>query len=143
MLVVESAVVPAQDDESETQAHRELGVYTRRKELVELLVLRPLSLPASTPKTSSYIKDPDYPGDMTPLSTPPTPLSVRRTTRSNAWVLPDRYGFYSDPDITHSVSFSHISPSHGAFIASLDITSFPKCWGRCKEQNLTVCVTTT
>jgi hypothetical protein len=86
--VVESAVVPAQDDESKTRTQRELSVYTRRgKEPVESLVPRPLSLPASTPETpSSSTTDPDYPGDMISLSTSPTPLSVRQTTRSNARV---------------------------------------------------------
>jgi hypothetical protein len=128
--VVESTVVPAQDDESKTQAQGELRVYTRRgKEPVESFVPRPLSLSALTPETpSSSTTDPDYPCDMIPLSTPPTPLSVRRTTRSNARITPDRYGFYPDHDITHHVSYSHISPSHGAFIASLDIISLPKCW---------------
>jgi hypothetical protein len=54
VLVVESAVVPVQDDESKTRAQRELRVYTRRgKEPVESLVLRPLSLSASTPETPS------------------------------------------------------------------------------------------
>jgi hypothetical protein len=69
---------------------------------------------------------------MIPLSTP-TPLSVRQTTRSNAGVSPDRYGFYPDHDITHHVSYSHISLSHGAFVASLDIISLPKCWQDAKK----------
>jgi hypothetical protein len=98
-------------------------VYTRKKEPIELFIPCPLSLPALTHETSSSTTDLDYPGDMIPLYTP-TPLSVKRTTRSNAGVLPDRYGLYHDHDITHSVSYSHISPSHGAFIASLDICLF-------------------
>jgi hypothetical protein len=108
--VMEPVVVPAQDDESETLAQGELRVYMRRNELVELLVPRLLSLPASTSETpSSSTTDPDYPGDMIPLSTPPTPLSVRRTTRSNAWVPLDRYGLYPDHDITHCLLLSHIT----------------------------------
>jgi hypothetical protein len=76
--VVESAVVPAQDDESKTRTQGELRVYTREKEPVESLVPHPLSIPASTPETPSSTMDSDYPGDMIPLSTPPTPLSVMR-----------------------------------------------------------------
>jgi Reverse transcriptase (RNA-dependent DNA polymerase) len=132
--VVELAVVQTQDDESETRAQGELRVYTRRKEPVELLVSCPLSLLALTPKIpSSPTTDSDYPGDMISLSTPPTPLSIRQTTHSNARVQPDRYGFYPDHDITHYVSYSHISPNHGAFITSLDIISLPKCWQDVKK----------
>jgi hypothetical protein len=48
VLVVESAVVPVQDDESKTRSQGELRVYTRRgNEPVESLVPRPLSLPTS------------------------------------------------------------------------------------------------
>jgi hypothetical protein len=110
-------------------------VYTRRrKKLVELLIPHHLSLPASTPETpSSSTTDLDYSDNMIPLFTPPTPLSIRHTTRSNAGVPPDRYGFYSNHDITHYVSYSHISSSHGAFIASLNIVSLPKCWQDAKK----------
>jgi hypothetical protein len=58
-------------------------------------------------------------------------MSVRRTPRLNAGVPPDRYGF--PHDIAQFVSYSHISPAHGAFIASLDIVSIPKCWQVAKE----------
>jgi hypothetical protein len=103
-------------------------MYTRRKEPVELLVPRPLSLSASTPESpSSSTTDLDYPSDIIFLSTPPTPLLVRQTTYSNAGVPPDRYGSYPDHNITHYVSYSHISCNHGAFIAYLDIVSFAKC----------------
>jgi hypothetical protein len=68
-------------------------MYTRRKEPVELLVPRPLSLSAYTPESpSSSTTDLDYPSDIIFLSTPPTPLLVRQTTYSNAGVPPDRYG---------------------------------------------------
>jgi hypothetical protein len=83
-------------------------VYTRRKESVELEVPRPLSLSTSTLKTSSSsTTDLDYLGDIIFFSTP-TPLSIRQTTRSNVMVPFDRYEFYSDHYITHSVSYSHI-----------------------------------
>jgi hypothetical protein len=132
--VVESDIVPAQDDESETWTQEELRVYTRRrKEPVELLVPRPSSLPASTPETPSSTTNPDYPDDIIPLSTTPTLLSVRRTTCSNAEVSPNRYGFYHDHDITPSISYSPISPNHRAFITSLNIVSFLKCWQDAKE----------
>jgi hypothetical protein len=87
-----------------------------------LLTMSTLTLETSTPFTS-YSK---YTGDMVPLSTPPTPLSVRQTSRKNARVLPDRYGF--PHDIAKFVSYSHISSIYEAFIASLDIVSIPKCW---------------
>jgi hypothetical protein len=127
--------VLAQDDESETRTQGELRVYTRRrKKPRELLVPHPLSLSVSTPDTpSSSTTHPDYPGDMISLSTPPTLLLVRQTTRSNEGVPHDRYGFYLDHGITHYVSYSHISSSHGTFIASLDIISFPKCWQDAKK----------
>jgi hypothetical protein len=67
---------------------------------------------------------------MIPLS-PPTPLSIRRTSRGNAGVPPDRYGF--PHDIAQFVSYSNISPVHGAFIASLDIVSIPMCWHVAKD----------
>jgi hypothetical protein len=63
---------------------------------------------------------------MIPLSPPLTPLSIRRTSRSNAGVPSDRYDF--PHNIVQFVSYSNISPVHGAFIASLDIVSIPKCW---------------
>jgi Reverse transcriptase (RNA-dependent DNA polymerase) len=69
--------------------------------------------------------------DMISLSTPPDPLSIRMTTRINAGVPPDRYGF--PHNIAQFVSYSHISHAHGVFIASLDIVSFPKSWQVVKE----------
>jgi Reverse transcriptase (RNA-dependent DNA polymerase) len=68
---------------------------------------------------------------MIPLSPPTTPLSIRRTSRSNVGVPPDRYGF--PHNIVQFVSYSNISPVHGALIASLDIISIPKCWQVAKE----------
>jgi Reverse transcriptase (RNA-dependent DNA polymerase) len=116
-------------------------VYTRRKKHNEKtvqnekavpLVPSPLSLPPLTPEIPTpSTSDSEYTGDMIPLSPPPTPLSIRRTSRSNAGVPPDRYGF--PHDIAQFVSYSHISPIHGAFIASLDIVSIPKCWQVAKD----------
>ncbi|XP_078158439.1 putative mitochondrial protein AtMg00820 [Carex rostrata] len=87
----------------------------------------PLSLSNPTPETlTPSTSDSEYTGAMIPLSTPPTPLSVRRTPRENAGIPPDRYGFLHE--IAQFVSYSHISPVHRAFIASLDTVSIPKCW---------------
>ena len=143
--VEKSAVVPEQEQEENdseiggTQAQGELRVYTRRRKqnegivpTVPPLVPSPLSLPSPTPETpTSSTTDSEYTGDMIPLSTPPDPLSLRRTTRTNAGVPPDRYGF--PHNIAQFVSYSHISPAHGAFIASLDIVSIPKSWQVAKE----------
>jgi hypothetical protein len=85
-----------------------------------LLSLPPLTPETPTPSTS----DSEYTSDMIHLSPPLTPLSIR-TSRSNVGVPPDRYGF--PHDIVQFVSYSNISPVHGAFIASLDIVSIPKC----------------
>jgi Reverse transcriptase (RNA-dependent DNA polymerase) len=57
---------------------------------------------------------------------PPSPMSLRRTSRNNAGIPPDRYGF--PYDIAQFVSYSNISPTHGAFIASLESVTLPKCW---------------
>jgi hypothetical protein len=92
-------------------------VYTRRRKQNEeavptvplvpsLLSLHPLTPETSTPSTSYS----EYTGDMIPLSPPPTPLSIRRTSRSNAGVPPDRYDF--PHDIAQFVSYSNISPVH-------------------------------
>jgi hypothetical protein len=100
--------------------------------IVPPLVPSPLSLPSPTPETPTpSTTDSEYSGDMIPLSTPSDPLSIRRTTRINAGVPPDRYGF--PHNIAQFVSYSHISPAHGAFIASLDIVFFPKSWQVVKE----------
>jgi hypothetical protein len=72
-------------------------VYTRRgkqnegiRPTVPPLVPSPLSLPSPTHETptpsTTYS---EYSGDMISLSTPPDPLSIRRTTRINAGVPPD------------------------------------------------------
>jgi Integrase core domain len=140
--LVESVVVPdherTEPENGGTQAQGELRVYTRRRKQNEEavptvpLVPSPLSLPPLTPETPTpSTSDSEYIGDMIPLSPPPTPLSIRRTSRSNARVLPDRYGF--PHNIAQFVSYSNISPVHGAFIASLDIVSIPKCWQVVKD----------
>jgi Reverse transcriptase (RNA-dependent DNA polymerase) len=139
--LVESAEVPdhgrTEPENGGTQAQGELSVYTRRRNQNEEavptvpLVPSPLSLPPLTPETSTpSTSDSEYTGDMIPLS-PPTPLSIRRTSRSNAGVPLDRYGF--PHDIAQFVSYSNISPVHGAFIASLDTVSIPKCWHVAKD----------
>ncbi|XP_078180398.1 uncharacterized protein LOC144574327 [Carex rostrata] len=138
MPVIEPTVVPvvveSDPDGGGPQAQGELRVYTRRqKENEETVPLMPSPLlPTSTTETPSpSTADSEYTGDMIPLSTPPTPLSVRMTPRENAGIPPDRYGF--PHDIAKFVSYSHISPVHGAFIASLDAVSIPKCWQGAKE----------
>jgi hypothetical protein len=102
--LVESAEVPhhgrTEPENGGTQAQGELRVYTRRKKQNEEavpLVPSPLSLPPLTPETPTpSTSDSEYTGDMIPLSPPPMPLSIRRTSRSNAGVPPDRYGFPHD-----------------------------------------------
>jgi hypothetical protein len=113
-------------------------VYTRRRKQNEEvvptvpLVPSPLSLPPLTPEIHTpSTSDLEYTGDMIPLSPPPTPLSIRKTSRINAGIPPDRYGF--PHDIVQFVSYSNISPVHGAFIESLDIVSIPKCWQVAKD----------
>ena len=108
-------------------------VYVRRNKQSEGTVPTvppvpsPLSLPNPTPETlTPSTSDSEYTGAIIPLATPPTLLSVRRTPRENAGIPPDRYGF--PHDIAQFVSYSHISPVHRAFIASLDTVSIPKCW---------------
>jgi Reverse transcriptase (RNA-dependent DNA polymerase) len=120
-----------------TQAQGELRVYTRRKKQNEEavptvpLVPSPLSLSPLTPETfTPSTSDSEYTGDMISLSSS-TPLLIRRTSRSNAGVPPDRYVF--PHDIAQFVSYSNISPVHGAFIASLDTVSIPKCWQVAKD----------
>jgi hypothetical protein len=60
----------------------------------------------------------------------PSPMSLRRTSCSNVGILSDRYGF--SHDITQFVSYSNISPTHGAFITSFFVT-LPKCWQNAKQ----------
>uniref|UniRef100_A0A7N0ZSK3 Uncharacterized protein n=1 Tax=Kalanchoe fedtschenkoi TaxID=63787 RepID=A0A7N0ZSK3_KALFE len=56
----------------------------------------------------------------------------RRTTCINAEILPNHYGFQNDSFHPHAigifVSFSNISHIDGAFIASLNKVTLPKCW---------------
>jgi hypothetical protein len=111
--LVESAEVPdhgrTEPENGGTQAQGELRVYTRRRkqnekavqneEAVPTVPLVPshLSLPPLTPETPTpSTSDSEYTCDMIHLSPPPTPLSIRRTSRSNVGVLPDRYGFPHD-----------------------------------------------
>jgi hypothetical protein len=68
--------------------------------------------------------DSEYTSDMMSLPSP-SPMSLRRTSRSNVGISPDRYGF--SHDIAQFVSYSNISLTHGAFIASLDYVTLPKC----------------
>jgi Reverse transcriptase (RNA-dependent DNA polymerase) len=139
--LVESAVVPdherTEPENGGTQAQGELRVYTRRRKQNEEtaptvpLVPSPLSLPPLTPETPTpSTSDSEYTGDMIPLS-PPTLLSIRRTARSIIGVPSDRYGF--SHNIAQFVSYSSISPVHGAFIAFLNIVSIPKCWQVAKD----------
>jgi hypothetical protein len=51
-------------------------------------------------------------------SPPPSLMSLRRTSRSNARIPLDRYDF--SHDIAQFVSYSSISHTHGAFIVSLN-----------------------
>jgi hypothetical protein len=58
------------------------------------LMPSPLSLPSLTLETPTPSNtDSEYSGDMIPLSTPPDPLSIRKTIRINAGDPLDRYGF--------------------------------------------------
>jgi hypothetical protein len=104
--LVESAKVPdhgrTEPEIGGTQAQGELRVYTRRRKQNEEamptvpFVPSPLFLPPLTPEISTpSTSDSEYTGDMIPLS-PPTPLSIRRTSHSNAGVAPNRYGFPHD-----------------------------------------------
>ena len=134
--VVEHKVERNGSEGGRTQVQRESRyreVYVRRNKQSEGAVTivppvpSPLSLPTSTPETlTPFTSDSVYTGAMIPLSTTRTSLSVRRTPRENAGIPPDRYGF--PHEIAQFVSYSHISPVHRAFIASLDTVSIPKCW---------------
>jgi hypothetical protein len=64
-------------------------------------------------------------------------LAQRRDTRSNFGKPPVRYGFeYSsiDHDIANFLSYSRISPTYSAFIASLQTMPIPRDW-RCAKQD--------
>jgi hypothetical protein len=106
-------------------------VYEMRKKQNEgpvptmpLVLASPLSPSISTPETPSLPIDSKYTSDMIPLPSP-SPMSLRRTSRSNVGISPDRYGF--SHDIAQFVSYSNIFLTHGAFIASLDSVTLPKC----------------
>ena len=81
----------------------------------------PLLIPGSTSEIPIELPNPKITCD---ISSPP--LEVRRTSCSNAGVPPDHYGF--PHDISQFISYSNISATHRAFIASLDSVTLPKCW---------------
>ncbi|KAJ4737614.1 Transposon Ty1-H Gag-Pol polyprotein [Rhynchospora pubera] len=121
-------------------AQHELKVYTRRPKegptnapIIPLVPSSPLSRPVPTLETATPTQstDSEFTGDMNHLSSLHTPITLRRTSRSNAGLPPDRYGF--PHDIAQFVSYSNISPVHGAFIASLDSVTLPKCWQDAKK----------
>ncbi|KAJ3668810.1 hypothetical protein LUZ61_022792 [Rhynchospora tenuis] len=124
-----------------TQTRGELRVYTRRPKEGPMnaptipLVPSPLSRSTptlETPTPTDHSSDSESEtGDMNPLSSSYTPITLRRTSRSNAGHPPDRYGF--PHDIAQFVSYSNISHVHGAFIASLDSVTLPKCWQVAKK----------
>jgi hypothetical protein len=102
-------------------------VYERRKTQNEepvptmSLVLSSLLFPyISTPKTPSLSLGSEYVGDMISIPSHPSLMSLRRTSYSNAGIPSDRYDF--SHDITQFVSYSNISPTHGAFITSFFVT---------------------
>ena len=115
------------DNQDQNQAQGEMRVYQRRRKVnvpmpTVPLVPSPSSRSSPTPETPApSITDS---GDMIPHSSPP--VTLRRTTRNNAGNPPDRYGF--PYNIDQSVDYSNLSSTYGAFIASLDIVSIPKCW---------------
>jgi hypothetical protein len=88
------------------------NVYERRKKQnegpVPLVSSSPLSPSTSTPETPSLSSDFKYTGDMIYLPSPPSPMSLRGTSRNNAGIPPDRYGF--SHDIAQFVSYSNIFP---------------------------------
>jgi hypothetical protein len=116
-------------------------VYERRKKhneglvpTVPLVSSSPLSLSTSIPETSALSSDSEYTSDMIHLpSPPPSLMSLRRTSRSNARIPLDRYDF--SHDIAQFVSYSSISHTHGAFIVSLNSVILPKCWQDAKKDS--------
>jgi hypothetical protein len=98
---------------------------------VPLMSSSPLSSATSTPETPLLSSDSEFTGDMILLLSAPSPMTLRRTSRSNAGLSPDRYGF--PHNIAQFVSYSNISPTLGAFITSLDSVMLPKCWQDVKE----------
>ena len=118
-------------DRGQTQG--ELRVYTRRRIEVpvpDYAVPHVPSSPLSRSTPTSEIPTLEHTGEI------PTPIPIRRTTRINAGIPPNRYGYESDNihphDIAQFVSYSNISPTYGAFIASLDSVTLPKCWQEAK-----------
>ena len=120
-----------------TQAEGELKVYTRKRRQKDGNVntssaphvpSSSMSRPASTSEIPTELPNLEITGDM--ISSP-SPIEIRRTSRSNAGVPPDRYGF--PHDIAQFISYSNISATHRAFIASLDSVTLPKCWQVAKE----------
>jgi hypothetical protein len=98
---------------TQTQGESRYGeVYVRRKkqneEVVSTVSLMPSLLPLSTPTletpTPSTL-DSEYTCDIISLSTPP--ILLRRTSRENVGVLPDRYGF--PHDIAKFLLFTYIT----------------------------------
>ena len=105
-------------EESGNETQGELKVYKRRKQ----------NEGQQNRKESPFV-DPSNIDGIIPHSSPP--LSLRRSSRSNAGNPPPRYRV--EHDIAHFVSYSNISHTHGAFITSLDMASIPKCWQVAKE----------
>ena len=103
-----------------------MDVHLRESE--PLVPSSSMSQPTSTSEIPKELPNPKITGDM--ISSP-SPLEVRRTSHSNAWVPLDRYGF--PHDIAKLISYSNISATHRAFIASLDSVTLPKCWQVPKE----------
>jgi hypothetical protein len=53
-------------------------------------------------------------------------MSLMRMSHSNTGISPDHYDF--SYDIAQFVSYSNISPTYGAIIASLNSATLSKCW---------------
>jgi hypothetical protein len=68
--------------------------------------------------------DSEYIGNMIYLSSPPLPMSLRRTSRCNTGIPPDCYTF--SHNIAQFVSYSNISLTHESFIVSLDYATLSK-----------------
>jgi hypothetical protein len=116
------------------RTHEEVRyVYESRKKqnegsmsTVSLVSSSSLSSSTSTPEIPSSCSDLKYTSDIIPLPSPPSLMALRSTSRSNTGFSSDRYGF--PHDIAQFVSYSNISPTHGAFIVSLD--SITLCYAR-------------
>ena len=84
--------------------------------------------PTLTSEIHIELLTPKIPGGM--ISSP-SPIEFCSTSRRNAGVPPDRYGF--PHDIAQFISYSNISATLRAFITSLDSVTLPKCWQVAKE----------